>query len=159
MVGFAVAIDQIIFQNISNMPSKRHSRKSHSRKRRHSKSRAYGRRRRSMYGGDQNVYFVNAWQGDSALTKLIDLGYVFIRSEGSHQQYLTTSKFVDIIDKHFAGLNSIPIDSGYHMFAFRGRSNDYGVELRQGDAMIGQVTLDRIPISLEPMVKSLPGYL
>jgi hypothetical protein len=112
-----------------------------------------------MYGGDQNVYFVNAWQGDSALTKLIDLGYVFIRSEGSHQQYLTTSKFVDIIDKHFAGLNSIPIDSGYHMFAFRGRSNDYGVELRQGDTMIGQVTLDRIPISLEPMVKSLPGYL
>ena len=49
------------------MPSKRHSRKSHSRKRRHIKSRAYGRRRRSMYGGDKNVYFVAAWQDDSSL--------------------------------------------------------------------------------------------
>lgn len=56
------------------MPSKRHSRKSHSRKRKHRmrrKSRAYGRRRRSMYGGDNNVYWVEEFNNDSALNKLI----------------------------------------------------------------------------------------
>ena len=92
------------------MPSKRHSRKSHSRKRRHSKSRAYGRRRRrSMYGGDKHVYWVEAWQGDkSALDKLVLLGYVFEGTEEWYpNQYMTTSQFVDIIDKHFAKVLSV----------------------------------------------------
>jgi len=144
------------------MPSKRHSRKSHSRKRRHSKSRAYGRRRRrSMYGGDTNVYFVAAWQDDySALKKLIELGYVFKGTEALYpNQYMTTSKFVDIIDKHFATRNSIPIDSNYYMFSYlAGSRHDYVVELYEGNAMIGQVTLDRIPISAEPTAITLPGY-
>ena len=142
------------------MPSKRHSRKSHSRKRRHSKSRAYGRRRRSMYGGDKNVYFVAALQADSALKKLIELGYVFRSNDMYPNNYLTTSKFVDIIDKHFATRNSIPIDSNYYMFSYlAGSRHDYGVELYEDRAMIGQVTLDRIPISEELNVKSLPEYL
>jgi len=143
------------------MPSKRHSRKSHSRKRRHSKSRAYGRRRRSMYGGDKNVYFVAAWQNDpSALNKLIQLGYVF-RSEDMYQNnYMTTSKFVDIIDTRFENPYSITIDHGYTMFVNQRRTGmfDYKVELHEGNAMIGQVTLDRIPISAEPNVKALPEY-
>ena len=124
------------------MPSKRHSRKSHSRKRRHIKSRAYGRRRRSMYGGDKNVYFVAAWQDDSALNKLIVLGYVF-RSEDMYQNnYMTTSKFVDIIDKHFENPYSITIDHGYTMFVNQRRTGmfDYKVELHEGNAMIGPGT-------------------
>jgi len=146
------------------MPSKRHSRKSHSRKRRHSmrrKSRAYGRRRRSMYGGDQNVYWVEAWQDDnSALDKLVLLGYVFRSEDLYSRQYMTTSKFVDIIDKHFAGHNSIIIDNVYYMFVNQrnGSGYDYKVELHEGNVMIGQVTLRQIPISAEPTAKALPGY-
>lgn len=146
------------------MHSKRHSRKSHSRKRKHRmrrKSRAYGRRRRSMYGGDKNVYWVEAWQNDfSALNKLIELGYVFKGTEALYpNQYMTTSKFVDIIDKHFASPNRINID-GYHMFVNNRNSPDYAykVELLEGDAMIGQVTLTKIPISAEPIARTLPGY-
>ena len=147
------------------MHSKRHSRKSHSRKRRHSmrrKSRAYGRRRRrSMYGGDKHVYWVEAWQGDkSALDKLVLLGYVFEGTEEWYpNQYMTTSQFVDIIDKHFASPNRINID-GYHMVVNNRNSPDYAykVELLEGDAMIGQVTLTKIPISAEPTARTLPGY-
>lgn len=145
------------------MPSKRHSRKSHSRKRKHRmrrKSRAYGRRRRSMYGGDNNVYWVEGFNDDSALVKLIALGYVFKGTEALYpNQYMTTSKFVDIIDKHFASPNRINID-GYHMFVNNRNSLDYAykVELHEGDAMIGQVTLTKIPVSAEPTAKTLPGY-
>ena len=144
------------------MPSKRHSRKSHIRKRRHSmrrKSRAYGRRRRSMYGGDKNVYLVEAFNDDGALNKLIVLGYVFKGNEKLYpNQYMTTSQFVDIIDKHFASLNGIPID-GYTMFVNERNGRDYyKVELLEGDAMIGQVTLTKIPVYAESTAKTLPEY-
>jgi hypothetical protein len=71
---------------------------------------------------------------------------------------MTTSQFVDIIDKHFASFNGIPID-GYTMFVNERNGRDYyKVELLEGDAMIGQVTLTKIPVSAEPMAKTLPGY-
>ena len=38
------------------------------------------------------------------------------------------------------------------------RGYDYKVELHDGDVMIGQVTLIKIPVSVEPEVKTLPGY-
>lgn len=143
------------------MPSKRHSRKSHSRKRMRRKSRAYGRRRRSMHGGDKTVYFVKAWQNDpSALNTLISLGYVFRSEDMYPNDYMTTSKFVDIIDKHFENPYIMTIDHGYTMFVNHKRTGmfDYKVEIHEGNAMIGQVTLDRIPISAEPTVKALPEY-
>ena len=69
-----------------------------------------------------------------------------------------TSKFVNIIDKHFASPNRINID-GYSMFVNdNNRGYDYKVELHDGDVMIGQVTLIKIPVSVEPEVKTLPGY-
>ena len=146
------------------MHSKRDSRrKRHSRKRRYSmrrKSRAYGRRSRSMYGGDKNVYWVDPFNDDNALIKLIELGYVFKGTEDLYpNNYMTTSKFVDIIDKHFASPNRINID-GYSMFVNDNNRGgyDYKVELHKGDVMIGQVTLIKIPVSVEPEVKTLPGY-
>lgn len=88
------------------------------------------------------------------------MGYVFKGTEALYpNQYMTTSKFVDIIDKHFASPNRINID-GYHMFVNNRNSPDYAykVELLEGDAMIGQVTLTKIPISAEPIARTLPGY-